>query len=580
MGYAENSENLNPLKTDLYQLTMSQGFFDQGIAERECSYYLHWRSPAFKNSNYSTVAGTEEAIDFLKNFKFTDDDIAYLATQERKGKKLFTPEFLEFLKKTPMKLDVEALPEGEIQTTPGPVISIKGPLYQCQLVESALLNIMNRNSIIASRASMLHEATGGAPLAAFGLRRASELDVSSSRSAYIGGCGVVADVDAGRKLGIPITGTMAHAWIMQFQEEGKPNVETELTAFKAFLKSMPHNSVLLVDTYDPKQGINNAIRAAIEMNVPLDGVRLDSGDLTELAWYAAKHIEAARKDHPELFSATRVFMTDGLDENKILDLRKDLDTISMREDGKPFPDMLAYGVGTELQNPGPLRGGVYKVSAHEHAKENTPGELDLKSTLADEVKRINMERTMKIAGTNTQNPALPSSKASIPGVSLDIVRLWNGNKIAGDIVVDKSLDVAAMLKGGKGISLHDNQTVATFTHYDRTETLLKPIFKRNEKGVSEYVFAEPEKKQLYNGKMVTDLAKVRQFHLDRKAALPEAVRAVNPTQKPLVLIDPALQDIRLSIIAKTQAELKAGYPGASITGPLEADGPTQQQHRA
>lgn len=557
MGYAEKNERLNPLTTDLYQLTMSQAFFNEGIANRESAYYLHWRTPAFKNSSYTTVAGVEEAVDFLKNFKFTNDDIAYLASQEKKGKKLFAPEFLEFLKKTPLKLDVETLPEGEVQTTPGPVMMIKGPLYQCQLVESALLNIINRNSIIATKASRIHEATDGAPLAAFGLRRASEIDVSSARSAFIGGCGVVADVDAGRRLGIPITGTMAHAFIMNFQEEGKPNVETELTAFKSFLKSMPHNSVLLVDTYDPKQGVNNAIKAAIEMKVPLDGVRLDSGNIAEIAWYAHKQISAAKKDHAELFSETKIFMTDGLDEQKILKLRKDLDAVSQKEEGKPFPKILAYGVGTELQNPGPLRGGVYKVSAHEGAH--------------------GMEATMKLAGINTEDPTLPASKASIPGMDLDVMRLWKDGKIVADIVVDKALGTEKLLQVGNGISLHDNKAVVNLPAYDKAETLLKPMFKRNAQGVSEYVFAEPPKKTLiHNGKQVTDLAKIRQFHLDRKAALPEAVRAVESTKKPVVLIDPEIQKTRLSIIAKTNAE--NGKPGTITNGDLQTNGgPDKQQ---
>jgi nicotinate phosphoribosyltransferase len=594
-----------------------------------------------RGGSYSTVAGIEEAVDFLKNFKFTDDDIAYLAAQTRPikpttsraeklkfkstsevddfltkcgvqkndipglkelnadglrfsgvdeviaffnnhknpyskyeftsdkaaqlrnsiiydQKPLFTPEFLNFLKETPMKLDVEALPEGEVQTTPGPVMRIKGPLYQCQLVESALLNILNRNSIIATRASQLHEVADGSPVADFGLRRAASLDVGGARAAYIGGCSATADTDAGRRLGIPTSGTMAHAWIMNSQEEGKPNVETELVAFKAFLKSMPHNSVLLVDTYNPYQGIDNAIKAAIEMNTPLDGMRLDSGNLVDLAWYASKQIEAAQKDHPELFANSKVFMTDGLDEQKILKLRKELDVISQKEDGKPFPKILSYGVGTELQNPGPFRGGVYKVSAHESDH--------------------GMEPAMKLAGINSENPELPASKASIPGVDLDIMRLWKNGKIVADIIVDKARGTEGVLAGGKAISLDDNKTEVTLPAHDKAETLLKPIFKRNAQGVSEYVFDEPEKKTLYNGRQVTDLAKIREFHLSRKAALPENVRRIDPTEKPVVLIDQEIQKLRLNIIAKTNEEL-AAKPGNTTKGDLQAHGGRNQQQQ-
>ena len=584
MGYAEKNERLNPLTTDLYQITMSQGFFNEGIAERESAYYLHWRTPAFKGGSYSTVAGIEEAVDFLKNFKFTDDDIAYLAAQTRKNKRtgedvpLFTPEFLKFLKETPMKLDVEALPEGEVQTTPGPVMRIKGPLYQCQLVESALLNILNRNSIIATRASQLHEVADGSPVADFGLRRAASLDVGGARAAYIGGCAATADTDAGRRLDIPTTGTMAHAWIMNFQEEGKPNVETELVSFKAFLKSMPHNSILLVDTYDPYQGIDNAIKAAIEMNTPLDGMRLDSGELADIAWYASKQIEKAKETHSDLFSATKVFITDGLYEEKIIELQQKLNAISQKEDGKPFPKILAYGVGTELQNPGPFRGGVYKVSAHEvHQTQASEHPKGLIETVIGGIKRF-MEPVMKLAGINSENSALPASKASIPGVELDIMRLWKDGKIVADIVVDKARGTENLLAGGKAINLDDNKTEVALPAYDKAETLLQPIFKRNAQGVSEYVFDEPEKKTLYNGKQVTDLAKIRDFHLARKAALPENVRRIDHTEKPVVLIDPAIQKLRLDIIAKTNEEL-AAKPGKTTTGNLQAHGGQDQQQK-
>ncbi len=560
MGYAENNERLNPLLTDLYQFTMSQVFFDKGIADRESTYYLHWRNPALPESTYSTVAGTEEAIDFLKNFKFTEDDIAYLASMEKKGKKLFTPEFLAHLKNTPLKLDVEALPEGEVQTSPGPVIVIKGPLYQCQLVESALLNIMNRNSMIATRASQLRNVVGDAPLADFGLRRAAASEIGGSRAAYIGGCSATADTDAGRRLGIPVVGTMAHALIMNFQEDAKPNTETELDAFKSYMQSMPHNTVLLVDTYNPYQGIENAIKAAIQMDTPLDGVRLDSGDLVDIAAYAAKRIQEEKGKHPTLFSDTKVFMTDGLNEKKILDIRQKLDALWQKEQGAPFPNILAYGVGTELQNPGPFRNGVYKVCAHQTAH--------------------GMETTMKVAGENPLDPSLPSSKASIPAESPDIMRLWKDNKIIADVVVDKALGVEKMLQEGKAVSLEDNKTITMLPPYDKVEMLLKPIFKRNAQGISEYVFDEPKKIELYNGKQVTDLGAIRQFHQERVQALPANVRGIDHTEKPVVLIDPQVQEHRLKIIAKTNAEV-AAKPSTITTGDLKTfGGPEQQQNIA
>jgi nicotinate phosphoribosyltransferase len=569
MGYSENNERYNPLTTDLYQLTMSQGFFNEGIAERESSYYLHWRTPALKNGTYSTVAGVQEALDYIKNFKFNDDDIAYLASIEKKGKKLFSPEFLEFLKKTPLKLDVDIMPEGEIQTTPGPVMMVKGPLYQCQLVESALLNIMNRNSMIASTASNLHEASDGAAIADNGIRRGASLDLSGTRASYIAGCVSTTDVDSARHLGIPVSGTMAHAYIMNFQEEGTPNVETELKAFKSFLTAMPTNAILLIDTYNSYQGIGNAIKAAIETNTPLDGLRIDSGNLADIALYAEKQLREAQKAHPELFETTKLVISDGMDAQKILELRKELDAASMKEEGKPFPKILVYGIGTAIQNPGALRGGVYKVSAHEVqvADKKPHGIIE---TVIDGATRW-MEPVMKLAGINSQDATLPSSKASIPGVDLDIMRLWKDGKIVADIVVDKGLGTEKLLQGGKAINLHDNKTEVALPAYDKTETLLKPAFRRNAQGISEYVFAEPEKKTLYNGKQVDDLAKIRDFHLKQRAALPDAVRRAEKAEKPVVLIDPAIQNTRLSIIAKTNAELNA-QPGDEIAGDLRANG--------
>ncbi len=596
----EDLTRLSPLTTDLYQFTMSKGMFDNydvgtqeeiinsliaaqkkfeqglhpeestrnidtGIAAREASYYQHWRDPAFKNANYSVVVGTEKVIEFIKNFEFLDDDINFLRTLEKKGRKLFTEEFLSFLKNTPLKLDVDILPEGTIQTTSGTTVRVNGPTYQAQIIESAVLALMNKDSKIATRASLIHTAADDEPVAAFGLRRAAEIAGDGARASYIGGCSVIADLDAGRRYGIPVTGTMAHAFIMNYQQDGVPNIETELLAFKKYLISQPMNTVLLVDTYDTKQGINNAIKASIEVNaaidlriipdlknIDLDGVRLDSGDTAELAdyaWYAYKKFEEAKKTHPELFKDSKIFVTNDLDEEKILEIKKILQERSIAEDKKDFPKICVWGVGTKLQNPGPLQGGVYKVAAYEKDGE--------------------VVGTMKVAGVNESDPALPSYKASIPGEKLDILRLWNKGKIVADIIIDHNFGIDELLKNGKGINLHDNKTEVILPEFDKHETLLKSAFKRNDKGISEYVYQEPEKKKLYNGRMVTNLEKVREYHIQQKMAYPEKVIEINSKVKPTVLIDPRIQKHRLEIIAKTNSELQ---PDNEITGDLSAKG--------
>lgn len=565
MGYSATDNNLNVLKTDLYQLTMAQGFFNEGKHEKETSYYMHWRMPPFKHAKYSVAAGLEEFIDYLQNFKFTDDDIAYLASITKKGKPLFTKEFLQYLKDTPLKIDVDAVPEGSVVASAGPVIRVSGPLVQCQIVESIMLNIINRNSIIATKSSMISEVAKGIGIALFGLRRAAETGIANVRSAIIGGANVTADVDAARRLGVEAVGTMAHAWIMNFQDKARPNIETELEAFKAYLTHMPNNTVLLVDTYDSKQGIRNAIRAAIETGVQLDGVRLDSDINSTLVLYAKEQLDAAREDYPDLFKTTKIFMTDGLDELKVAKLLDALDDRHQETHGTPFPrNELSLGIGTELANTGPFRGGVYKVCAYL-----------LEKTENGVVRKV-IEGVMKIAGRNEASPELPSSKASIPGQKLDIVHLYKDGKIVAEMIVDHALgDYRAMLARGKAVNMADNKSVVDLPAFDRVETLLKPVFARDAQGVSQYVFAEPAKKTIYNGTQLTDLMQLREAHLRQRDSLPEAVRNIRTPDRLLVLIDPAIHDQRLEIIRKTNAEQK---PNAVADGDIQ--GQDRQSLRA
>lgn len=527
MGYLANSyKDLNPTKTDMYQLTMAQGYFDQGRQDEEATFYMHWRNPPF-GGGYTLAAGLEGVVDFLNNFKFDKEKIDYLRTLEKKGKRVFSDEFLDHLSDMKLNLQVDAVPEGTVMTGQGPAVRITGSLVQAQLVESAILNIMNSASIVATRASRIDEAAAGRPFADFSLRRAATLDSAVARSSYIGGAAFTADLDAARVLGIPPTGTMAHSWIMGFKaavegyveakKEGMdwispyhgsvdrqafegyvkeavdsvyPNVtnsEIELAAFKAYLHSMPHNSVLLIDTFDPIQGVKNAIRAATEMNVELDGIRLDSGDLYADSWKAKGLLDEARKTHPQLFNNTKIFATDGLDEKSIQAMQKR----SLEEKGEELP-IQVYGVGTELGNPGPLRGGVYKISASEIIHEDFEASLDgdnVRTAIVNE-KTIpitrDMVRTMKVAGVATNDPTLPGPKSSMPGIELNTLRLKDANgKIIADVIIDESLrkgdDWKSLVQegvvdaAGKKVELGE---VAS------AETLLKPIFTRQKDGTS------------------------------------------------------------------------------------------------
>lgn len=621
MGYlADSYRELSPLKTDFYQLTMAQGYFDEGRKDEEATFYMHWRMPPF-DGGYTVAAGLEGVVDFLKNFKFTDERIAYLRSQERDGKRLFTEEFLDYLKNTPLKLDVQGVPEGTVMTGQGPVIRVTGSLVQAQLVESAILNIVNSASIVATRAARLDEAAKGRPFADFSLRRSPDLSTSVARSAFIGGASHTADADASMRLGIPITGTMAHAWIMghkaavagyiEAKKAGRPErwispyhlsvnreyyeglvreavdtawpnpgtSEIELVGFKAYLKSMPTNSVLLIDTYNPVQGMKNAIRAAIETGTKLNGIRLDSGDLYELAWTGKALLDEARKTHPELFANSKIFATDGLDELKIEEMQERSLQPPPLGRGAPLP-IDVYGVGTELGNPGPLRGGVYKVTANEIIREDFEATLDEEGNPKETVKvgseLIPIIRdsvgTMKIAGVNKDDPTLPGPKSSMPGAGLDTMRLRDKDgKIIADVIVDLHkrpsekdwADILENVVDAAGNKV-DMNCVAS------TEMLLKPIFER-QNGQSAYVYdahGAPGTRPAFAGstQQVTDLDQIKAYCREQRAALPGGIRRNNAAEKQPILMDRLVCEERQAIFADSQQEM----PGAVISGTLSA----------
>lgn len=559
MGYLNDSyRKLNPLKTDMYQYTMAKGYYDQGRQNEKASFYMHWRKPPF-GGGYTVAAGLEGVIDFLKNFKFTDEDIAYLRSIEQEGQRLFPDDFLDYLKNMKLELDVDAVPEGTVMTGSGPVVRITGPLIQCQLVESAILNIMNSSSMIATRAARIAEASRDkAAFADFSLRRAATLDSGPARSSYIGGARAVADMDAARSLGIPATGTMAHSWIMSFQQDVDPktgrkptNTEVELNAFRAYVKSMPTNTVLLVDTFDPVQGIKNAINVAIEEGVKLNGVRLDSGDLFSLTWQAKEMLDKAAKQYPNLFEGTKIYLTNDLDEYKI----QEFYTRSLDEKGKPFPDNVVYGVGTALGNPGPL-GGVYKISAHSHGIEVTE----------DKTSDAVMVRTMKVAGVDPNDPTLPGYKSSLPGVALDTLRLKDKDgKFLGDVIIDTALggdkdaSVREVMERGRAIDIHDNRTEVDLPKAASAELLLKPVFRHGE-----YVYKEPVQKPAYpGGPLVTDLSVIQTHAMTERHSLPDGVRYLRGPRPYPLFLDPRINEMRRSILAKMN-EIPAEVPSRDI----------------
>lgn len=332
------------LLTDLYQLTMGQGYFREGRHEQETAFDIFFRPNSL--ITYSVAAGIEQAAEYLENLHFDEEDIAYLRSLG-----IFTEEFLSYLKDLRFTGDVIAVKEGEIVFPYEPILTVKAPVIQAQLVETALLTFVNHQTLIASKSAKICAAAGGGVME-FGLRRAQGADagIYGARAAMIGGCVGTSNVYAGKEFGVPVSGTMAHSWVMNFP--------TELDAFRAYAECFPTGCLLLVDTYDTlKSGVPNAIKVFGELRAKgyePKGIRLDSGDLAYLSKEARKMLDKAG------FDQTIICASGDLDENSIR---------SLKEQGAKID---TWGVGTKLITSAdmPALGGVYKLAAvFENGKE-------------------------------------------------------------------------------------------------------------------------------------------------------------------------------------------------------------------
>lgn len=353
------------LLTDLYQITMAYGYWKSGRAEQEAVFHLFFRKHPFQ-SGFTIACGLELAIEFLKQFRFTEDDLAYLATLSgNDAKPLFEPAFLDYLRTLEFSCNVDAIPEGTVVFPQEPLIRIRGPILQCQLLETALLNLINFQSLIATKAARVCLATKGEPVMEFGLRRAQGVDgaLGASRAAYIGGCSATSNVLAGKRFGIPVKGTHAHSWVMSF--------DNELDSFEAYANAMPNNCVFLVDTYDTLEGVRHAVEVGLRLRQrghEMVGIRLDSGDLAWLSIEARKILDAGG------FPKASIVASNDLDENIIASLKDQGSTISV------------WGVGTKLVTAydQPALGGVYKLGAIRRAD----GGWDQKVKLSEQAVKI------------------------------------------------------------------------------------------------------------------------------------------------------------------------------------------------
>lgn len=354
------------LLTDLYQVSMAYAYFKSGRHLHEAMFQLYFRKNPF-NGGFAVACGLETAAEYIADFKWTDDDLEYLATLTGSDDKpLVDGEFLEYLRKTPLSVSVDAVEEGRVVFGQEPLVRVRGPLLQCQLLETPLLNLINFPTLIATKAARVCLAAGDDPVLEFGLRRAQGIDggLTAARAAYVGGVAATSNLMAGRLFGIPVRGTHAHSWVMSFDDE--------LESFLAFAKAMPGNSVFLVDTYNTLEGVENAIKAGQRMKThghKMIGIRLDSGDLAYLSRVARTRLDDAG------FRDAVIVASNDLDEHLIS---------SLKAQGSPIG---VWGVGTKLVTgyDDPALGGVYKMVA---IRENSKSPWHHKMKLSDQLSKI------------------------------------------------------------------------------------------------------------------------------------------------------------------------------------------------
>ncbi len=330
------SRNLS-LLTDYYQLTMMNGYLQSGIADRVATFDLFFRQKG--QLTYAVAAGLEQAIEYIENLHFDEEDVAFLRKQG-----IFSEEFLQYLREFKFTGDVYAVREGEPVFPMEPILVVRAPLIQAQLIETALLNIINHQTLIATKASRVNYAAGEGKVTEFGLRRAQGPDagIYGSRASMIGGCNGTSNVLTAQMFDVPAKGTHAHSWVLSFP--------SEIEAFEEFARVYPDNCLLLVDTYDTlKSGVPNAIKVFRKLkesgHKPL-GIRLDSGDLAYLSKKARVMLDEAG------FPEAKIFVSNDIDENLIISLNAQGAKIDL------------YGVGTKLitSEDMPSLGGVYKLA--------------------------------------------------------------------------------------------------------------------------------------------------------------------------------------------------------------------------
>ena len=364
------AEKLNmTMLCDFYELTMGNGYFRNGYKDRITYFDVFFRKVP-DQGGFAIAAGLEQLIDYIENLHFSEEDIAYL-----RGRSLFCEEFLDYLRNFRFTGDIYAIPEGTPVFPREPLVVVRAPSIEAQLIETFTLLTINHQSLIATKANRICRAANGRTVLEFGSRRAQGADAAiiGARAAYIGGCAGTACTISDQLYGVPAGGTMAHAWVQMF--------DTEYEAFKTYCETYPTNATLLVDTYNTlKSGVPNAIRAFNEVLRPMGiskcGIRLDSGDLAYLSQKARKMLDEA--GWPEC----QISVSNSLDERLIQNLFLQGAQIDM------------FGVGERMitAKSEPVFGGVYKLTA----VENDKGEIIPKIKCSENVEKITIPHFKKV----------------------------------------------------------------------------------------------------------------------------------------------------------------------------------------
>ncbi|QAY67171.1 nicotinate phosphoribosyltransferase [Paenibacillus protaetiae] len=468
------------LHTDKYEINMMYAHWVNGTAHDRAVFEAYFRRLPFGNG-YAVFAGLERIIYYLRHLSFSEEDLAYLAEQEER----YDPAFLDLLRHFRFRGTVYAMREGEIAFPNEPLLRVEGTNLETQLVETALLNFMNYQTLIATKASRIVQVAQGDVLLEFGSRRAQEADAAiwGARASYIAGFDATSNMLAGRKFGIPAKGTHAHSWVQGHDSEEE--------AFQKYAEALPDGVTLLVDTYDTlKSGVPNAIKTGRMLEAKgkrMQAIRIDSGDLAYLSKEARKQLDQAGMDY------VRIVASNDLDEHIIFNLKAQGAKVD------------TWGVGTHLitAEDQPALGGVYKLVAREKNGDLVP--------------------VIKISG----NP----EKVTTPGKK-DVYRLIDrksGRAIADYITLYGEDEVV----GGKRIKLFDPLHPYIYKHISQYEAdaLLHPIFEQGE--------------LVYD---VPSLEQVRAFHQERLALFwPELLRKLNPDVYP-VHLSTAAYELKMELL--------------------------------